>query len=178
MCNMLHLACLKMTEVWIMSDMQPIQEVLIIEIIEKCTPCRIYMKKQLFSDYRWFLFSLWSCQLISPSSNSPCSAGMLYFSIASFKRPCRSRESQVELVCLEAAGREAKWQYPCLNRVDIWWEHICPSWCCRDSLRSQTVCMYTPTISGNTTWAPHLLLAMSETPTQEGYSEVKILTSG
>lgn len=34
------------------------------------------------------------------------------------------------------------------------------------------------TISGNTTWAPHLPLAMSETPTQEGYSEVKILTSG
>lgn len=52
--NMLHLACLKMTEVWIMSDLWPIQEVLIIEIIEKCAPCRIYMKKQLFSDYRCF----------------------------------------------------------------------------------------------------------------------------
>lgn len=46
--NILHLACLKMTEVWIMSDLQPIQEVLIIEIIEKYTPCRIYMKNQLF----------------------------------------------------------------------------------------------------------------------------------
>lgn len=98
-----------------------------------------------FSDYRWFLFSLWSCQLISSSSNSQCLARMLYFSIASFKGPCRSRESQVELVCLEPAGRKAEWQYPCLNRGNIWWEHIRLSWCCccGHSLRSQTICMYT-----------------------------------
>jgi hypothetical protein len=31
-----------------MNDLQPIQEVVIIEIIEKCTPCRIYTERQLF----------------------------------------------------------------------------------------------------------------------------------
>lgn len=131
--NMLHLACLKMTEVWIMSDLWPIQEVLIIEIIEKCAPCRIYMKKQLFSDYRCFFFPLWSFQLISPSSNSQCLAGALYFTITSFKGPRRSWESQVELVCLEVAGREVVRQYPWQYPVNIWWEHMCQSWCCRGS---------------------------------------------
>lgn len=48
MLNRLHLACLKMTQVWIMNDLQPIQEVVIIEIIEKYTPCRICTERQLF----------------------------------------------------------------------------------------------------------------------------------
>lgn len=65
---------------------------------------------------RLSLFSpLWSCQLISPSSNSQCLAGVLYFTIVSFRGPWRSRESWVELVCLEMAGRETNRQCPQLN---------------------------------------------------------------
>lgn len=173
--NRLHLACLKMTEVWIMTDLQPIQEVLIIEIIEKCTPFRIYMEKQLFQTIA--VFSLWSCQLISPSSNSQCLAWMLYFSTASFKAPWRSRKDQVELVCLEVARREDKLQCTCLYRVNIWCEHICQSWGFRDSMSPQAMCVYL-TSPGNTVWAPHLPLAMWETPDQESNNDVKHLTSG
>lgn len=68
MLNRLHLACLKMTEVWIMNDLQPIQEVVIIEIIEKCTPCKICTERQLFQTIA--VFSLWSWQRISPSLSS------------------------------------------------------------------------------------------------------------
>lgn len=173
--NRLHLACLKMTEVWIMSDLQPIQEVLIIEIIEKCTPCRIYMEKLLFQTNA--VFSLWSCQLISPSSNFQCLSWMLCFSTASFKVPCRSRKIQVGLACLQMANREAKWQCTCLNTVNIWCEHICHSWCCTESMSPQTICVCL-TSPGNTVWAPHLKLAIWETPAQESNNGVKLLTSG
>lgn len=171
--NRLHLACLKMTEVWIMSDLQPIQEVLIIEIIEKCTPCRIYMEKQLFQTIA--VFSLWSCQLISPCSNSQCLAWMLYKNKASFRAPWRSRKGRVELACLEVARREAKWQGTCLC-INIWWEHICQSWGLRDSTSPQAMCVYL-TSPGNTVWAPHLPLAMWETPEQESSNDVQHLTS-
>lgn len=58
MLNRLHLACLKMAEVWIMSDLQPIQEVVIIEIIEKCTPAKSVLR-QLFQTIAVFsVFSL------------------------------------------------------------------------------------------------------------------------
>lgn len=63
-----------------MSDLQPIQEVLIIEIIEKCTPCRIYMEKQLSQT-----IAVFSVQVLADFSlNSQCLPSMLDFFFLQF----------------------------------------------------------------------------------------------
>lgn len=173
--NRLHLACLKMTEVWIMSDLQPIQEVLIIEIIEKCTPCRIYMEKQLSQT-----IAVFSVQLSADFSllNSQCLPSMLDFFFCSFIQSTMKKQEKLSGTCVfGSARRETKWQRTCLSRVNTWCEHICQSLCCKDSVSPQTRCVQL-TIPGNRDRAPHLPLAMWQTPAWESNNDVKLLTSG
>lgn len=95
MLNRLHLACLKMTEVWIMNDLQPIQEVVIIEIIEKCTPCKICTERQLFQTIA--VFSLWSWQLISSFLSSQIQPEcFIFYSSIQFASQ-KTRKSWMEL---------------------------------------------------------------------------------
>lgn len=175
--NMLHLACLKMTEVWIMSDAQPIQEVLIIEIIEKCTPCRIHMKKQLSQTIAGFSFPLklsadfFLLQLPVFGQNA------LFF--YSFIQKTMQEQGKPSGTYMFGTSWEGGWATVSMSEQS---QHLVGTYPPILVLRRQpeiTDHMHVYlTIPGNTTWTPHLPLAMWETPTQEGYSEVKILTSG
>lgn len=85
-----------------MNDLQPIQEVVIIEIIEKCTPCTISAEKQVSQTIALFTLKLTVDFFLSQIPSFGLNA---LFSIAFFNVPFR-RLGEVEWnLTIQKVGR-------------------------------------------------------------------------
>lgn len=129
MLNRLHLACLKMVEVW--PSTYP-------GSCNNWNNREIYSLQNLygettFSDY-CCIFTLkltvdsFPCQLPTFCLNA-------LFSIASFHLSVwRLGKAEWNFNVWRASGRGGRWQFAYLNKVNIWYEHICQSWCRRGNI--------------------------------------------
>lgn len=67
------------------------------------------------------------------------------FSIASFGIPLiRLGKGDWNFPIWKVDRRGSRWQFTCLNKVNIWYEHICLFWCCWKvaSVHRLNVCIY------------------------------------
>lgn len=130
-----------------------------------------------FSDYRWFLFSFEVVSWFLPPPTPSFGQNALFF--YSFIQKTMQEQGKPSGTYMFGTSWEGGWATVSMSEQS---QHLVGTYPPILVLRRQpeiTDHMHVYlTIPGNTTWTPHLPLAMWETPTQEGYSEVKILTSG